>query len=206
MRRALGAAALLAVSVAVGAWLFAPRVPAGGPAPATSATSGKDEVANRERPRTRESTTGKVPPASHEAAPADSPTPVAPVGAGTDAKQLREEADRLIAERRIPEAIDALRKATAADPSARNHGDLGRLLAGVMALDEALVHLRKAAELDSGNADRWIELANAYYRKVDLGKAWEAERRAKQAEPGLVLGRDASGMRVRGSDSPRPNP
>jgi tetratricopeptide (TPR) repeat protein len=123
-----------------------------------------------------------------------------------DAIKLREQADRLLAEGRIPDAIDALREATKADPSARNHGDLGRLLASVLAQDEALIHLSKAAELDPDNADRWIELANAYYRSVDPGKAWAAEKRAKLADPGLVLGFDASGKRVRQGDSPAGKP
>lgn len=144
------------------------------------------------------------------APPAGSPgdgLPAAGPAAGTepasaaDAVRLREEADRLIAEGRAPEGIDALRKATEADPSARNHGDLGALLQRLTAFDEATRHLQRAAELDPTNADRWIALANAWYLAVNPGEAWKAERRAREAEPGLQLGRDASGLRVRKGDS-----
>jgi len=119
--------------------------------------------------------------------------------APTDGAALREEADRLIREGEVREGLDVFREAVEADPSAKNHGDLGEILYRLSALDEAGVHLRAAAELDPGNADRWIALANLYYRKVDLGEAWKAEKRAREAEPGLELGRDADGMRVRKS-------
>ncbi|MFN2375526.1 MAG: hypothetical protein ABR538_03255 [Candidatus Binatia bacterium] len=118
-----------------------------------------------------------------------------------DAVRLREEADRLLAEGRVPDGIEALRKATEADPSARNHGDLGALLQRLTAFDEAARHLQRAAELDPTSADRWIALANVYYQAVNPGEAWKAERRAREAEPGLQLGRDASGMRIRKGDS-----
>jgi hypothetical protein len=78
------------------------------------------------------------------------------------------------------------------------------LLYRLTALDEAAIHLRAAAELDPMNADRWIALANLYYRKVDLGEAWKAEKRAREAEPGLELARDENGMRIRkGDKAPR---
>jgi len=133
----------------------------------------------------------------------DTPRPPEPVSSAhrdlpkVDAEALREEADRLIHEGRVRRGLDVFRKAVEADPSAKNHGDLGELLYKLTALDEAAVHLRAAAELDPGNADRWIALANLYYRKVDLGEAWKAEARAREAEPGLQLGRDSQGLRVR---------
>jgi tetratricopeptide (TPR) repeat protein len=133
------------------------------------------------------------------AAPA--PPPVKARETGADGKALRAEADRLLAEGNVVPGIQKLREATEADPTPRNHGDLGDLLARLTAFDEALVHLRQAAELDPGNADRWIALANAYYRAVNPGEAWKAEKRAKEAEPGLVLGRDEFGRRVRQGDS-----
>jgi tetratricopeptide (TPR) repeat protein len=103
------------------------------------------------------------------------------------------------------EGIEVFREAVRAAPTAENHGDLGRLLYRLTALDEAAIHLRAAAELEPTNADRWIALANLYYRKVNPGEAWKAEERARQAEPGLELGRDAHGMRVRKRDlAPRP--
>lgn len=125
------------------------------------------------------------------------PPLAAPPAVPADGAALRAEADRLIAERKIVEAIDVFRKAVEAAPTATNHGDLGGLLARLTAFDEAALHLRAAAELDPGNADRWIALANVYYRKVNPGEAWKAEKRAREAEPGLELGRDNEGMRVR---------
>jgi tetratricopeptide (TPR) repeat protein len=124
--------------------------------------------------------------------------------AAPDGAALRSEADRLIAAGKIAEGLDALRKAVDADPTAKNHGDLGALLYRLTAFDESAIHLRAAAELDPTNADRWVALANVYYRKVNPGEAWKAEARARQAEPGLELGRDADGMRVRkGETVPR---
>lgn len=166
-------------------------------------------------------------PQSGDAAPraADAPAPAEPIVPPTappdraetrtaepppavpaDGAALREEADRLIAAGKVMEGIKVFRKAVEADPTAKNHGDLGGLLYRLTAFDEAAIHLRAAAELDPGNADRWIALANAYYRKIDPGEAWKAEKRARQADPGLELGRDNEGMRVRKGGSAPSNP
>jgi tetratricopeptide (TPR) repeat protein len=131
-----------------------------------------------------------------EARVSRTPVPRSPAAA-VDGATLRAEADRLIAEGRVVEGIDVFRRAVEAAPTAKNHGDLGSLLYRLTAFDEATLHLRAAAELDPGNADRWIALANVYYRRVNPGAAWEAEKRAREAEPGLELARDAEGMRVR---------
>ncbi len=141
-----------------------------------------------------------VPPAAPAAPASRVPAPVATRTAAAppvDGAALRDEARRLIAHGKIVEGIEVFRKAVEAAPTAEHHGELGGLLYRLTAFDEAVLHLRAAAELEPGNADRWIALANAYYRKVDPGEAWKAEKRARDAEPGLVLGRDASGMRVR---------
>ena len=111
-----------------------------------------------------------------------------------------------VAEGKVTERIEVFRKVVAVDPTAKNHGDLGALLYRLTAFDEAAIHLRAAAELEPGNADRWIALANVYYRKVDPGEAWKAEKRARQAEPGLELGRDGEGMRVRKGGTAPQNP
>jgi tetratricopeptide (TPR) repeat protein len=118
--------------------------------------------------------------------------------------KLRAESDRLMAAGDVRGALDFLRRATEADPTAKNYGDLGRLLMRLTAFDEAAINLRRAAALEPDSADRWIDLANVYYRKIELGEAWKAERKAREVEPGLILGRDADGMRVRKSDSAAP--
>jgi len=120
------------------------------------------------------------------------------------AAALRQEADQLIRDGKVLEGVEVFRRAVEAEPTAQNHGDLGSLLYRLTAFDEAAIHLRAAAELDPTNADRWIALANVYYRKVDPGEAWKAEKRAREAEPGLELARDGSGMRIRkGDKAPR---
>ena len=209
--------ALFAASLAAGAWLF--RAPAPEPiSPDATCTNDAscdagialDAVAPepavepstvaRQTPPPAETPTARSEPepAAPSASPPRAQPPHAAAGAG-DA--LRAEADRLFAAGRPLEGIEKMREATEVDPSAKNHGDLGDLLQRLTAIDDALVHLRQAAELDPGNADRWIALANAYYQAVNPGEAWNAEKRAKEAEPGLVLGRDKNGRRVRQGDS-----
>jgi hypothetical protein len=147
-----------------------------------------------------------VPPTAPPPDRAETGTPQPSPAVTADGAALREEADRLIAEGKVMEGIKVFRKAVEADPTAKNHGDLGGLLYRLTAFDEAAIHLRAAAELDAGNADRWIALANVYYRKIDPGEAWKAEKRARQAEPGLELGRDNEGMRVRKGEAAARNP
>ena len=87
-----------------------------------------------------------VPPLARAETPAAEPSP----GGSADGVVRREDADRLLAEGKTMEGIIALRKVVEADPSAKNHGDLGNLLYRLTAFDEAAVHLRAAAELDPG--------------------------------------------------------
>jgi hypothetical protein len=214
MNRNAAFVGLFVAALAAGVWLFRPALPtptgtgaaceqdeicsaasgtASTPEPAAETATAPDPVVTREPPA--EAATPSSPP------PAPPPPPAKPSAPAADGKALRAQADRLLAEGKVVPGIEKLREATAADPSPKNHGDLGDLLARLTAFDEALVHLRQAAELDPGNADRWIALANAYYRAVNPGEAWKAEKRAKEAEPGLVLGRDKNGRRVRQGDS-----
>ena len=195
MNRRVPLLLVLALSAAAGAWLFA--------APTAPVPVRVAETASCEGGSTCDA--GIVPTTQPPVAPPAPPPPPKPAATPAadpdEGRRLREESDRDLAEGRYLEALDSLRKATELDPTARNHGDLGLLLERMTAIDEALIHLRRAADLDPGNADRWIDLANAYYRKVEPGEAWKAEARAREAEPGLVLGRDAGGFRIRKSDS-----
>lgn len=226
MRQAAALLGLLVVSMAAGLWMFSGAGRVGDAPPAVVAANAPEAC---DEPDTCSAglavapTTGGV-AAAPQPPDAAAPDPVVPstpsppsalpapsqpstsTAPAMDAQRLREDADRFLAAGRVSEGVAALRRATELDPSARNHGDLGRLLEKLTTIDEALIHLRKAADLEPGNADRWIDLANAYYRKVDPGEAWKAERRARQAEPGLVLGRDAGGRTVRKSDSPAAKP
>ncbi|MCC6765517.1 MAG: tetratricopeptide repeat protein [Deltaproteobacteria bacterium] len=185
MRRVLVATALLGLVVGIEFWRR-PRERAAPARPApTAAASPTTAVAPAASPN--------APPAARATPPPRGSAPPAPTAGAV----RREDADRLLAEGKVMEAVEAFREVVAAEPTARNHGDFGGLLYRLTAFDEAAIHLRAAAELDPGNADRWIALANVYYRKVNPGEAWKAERRAREAEPGLELGRDADGMRVR---------
>jgi hypothetical protein len=185
MRRGVVAALLLAI-VAAAAWLGRAR---------RSPVEDRSRATAPPGPEHVDAPPPVVPPAvphpraSEPAAAASAPPAPSPA--------TRADVDRLLAEGKIMEAVEAFRVVVAAEPTAQNHGDFGGLLYRLTAFDEAALHLRAAAELDPGNADRWIALANVYYRKVNPGEAWKAEKRARAAEPGLELGRDAEGMRIR---------
>jgi tetratricopeptide (TPR) repeat protein len=188
-RRRLVSIGLLGATVGI-ALLLAPARKIDSPIPEPAAVPPTGPAPMQEKP-----------PAIQPTEPAKPAEPSAADGAA-----LRDEADRLIAEGKVMEGLEVFRRAVEAEPTARNHGELGALLYRLTAFDEAARHLRAAAELDPMNADRWIALANVYYRNVDLGEAWKAEKRAREAEPGLELGRDASGMRIRKGDKARGEP
>ena len=76
----------------------------------------------------------------------------------------------------------------------------------IAAIIKSSVAFGIAALIATIAAGVFIILANVYYRKVDPGAAWKAEKRARAAEPGLELGRDAAGMRVRKGDTVPRNP
>ena len=142
-------------------------------------------------------------PSPGEAAPspgAEIPPPgEAALPRGAD--ELRDEAHRLLGEGNVAAGLEALKKAVELDPSARNQGELGDLFVRLTAIDTGIRYLRAAAQLEPANADRWIALANAYYLEPNPGEAWKAERKAREVEPGLQLGRDAHGLRIRRGDS-----
>ena len=96
--------------------------------------------------------------------------------------------------------FDAYRRAVEYAPSAETHGLLGDLYLRSAATGEAGFHLRRAADLDPNNADRWLALANVYVLTTDLGAAWKAIERAKQVEPGIVIERDNNNFVVRGHE------
>lgn len=198
MRKPL-ALLLLAASVAAGFLVMRPAPPSG-KAPADCETAQSCGIADLPLDEVPPVPVEPAPAAAETSLPEDQPVVV------VDPARLREEADRLIAEGRVPEGLDKMRQATWANPTAKNHGDLGSILMRLTAVDEALVHLRQSAELDPKNPDRWVELANGYYRKVDPGAAWKAEKRAREAQPGLKLKRGPGGLWLLPSDSSAANP
>ena len=94
--------------------------------------------------------------------------------------------------------FEAYRLAVEYSPTAETHGLVGDLYLRAAATSEAAFHLRRAADLDPANADRWLALANVYILKTDLGAAWKAIDRAKQVEPGIIVQRDHNNFVVRG--------
>ena len=146
--------------------------------------------------------------------PGDSPDPSANTAStASDAKpiassaELRETSKQYWAQGDIASSLEALRLAVATEPNDPiNQGELGAMLVQLTAFDDGLVHLRRAADLDPNNADRWIALANGYYRKVEPGSAWAAEKRAREVESGLVLGWGTDGLRIRVGGAPIAQP
>jgi cytochrome c-type biogenesis protein CcmH/NrfG len=92
----------------------------------------------------------------------------------------------------------AYRRAVEFNPNAETHGLIGDLYLRAAVPSEAAFHLRRAADLDPNNADRWLALANVYILQTDLGAAWKAIERAKQTEPDLIIDRDKNNFAVRG--------
>lgn len=90
-----------------------------------------------------------------------------------------------------------LRRAVAGEPGGETHAALGGLYLELGAAGAAEPNLRAAAEADPGNADRWIALANALALKPDPMAAAGALDRARAADPGLRVTRDAGGLLVR---------
>jgi len=213
---------LLVASVAAGLWLFA-REPhtttapapcassataeegACGAVPAGEATQGDDEATDPAEESSRAEAPESQPDSADE--PEAEPTPPPVAEAPPSAEEIvawREEAWHLLKSGDLRGGIDLLERAVEADPTPQHHGELGRILRDATAIEQALYHLSRAAELDPGNADRWIELANAWYRKPDPGKAWAAERRAREAEPDLRLRRGPDGLWQREGDTATP--
>jgi tetratricopeptide (TPR) repeat protein len=98
----------------------------------------------------------------------------------------------------LEKGFEAYRRAADYDPSAETHGLVGDLYLRMAVRSEAEFHLHRAADLEPENPDRWLALANAYFLKSDLGAAWKAIDRAKQADPTIDIERDANNFVVRG--------
>lgn len=203
MKKPLGLLLLLAASVAAGFLLLRPEPKAD--APVTGCAAGEScDIPEPSEP-SPSATVPPEPPLSPAATGAPPPPAEGPVLV-VDSIGLRKESDRLIAEGRVMEGVEALRQATYANPTAKNHGDLGSLLERLTAFDEALRHLKAAAELEPNNPDRWVDVANAAYRAIEPGEAWAAERRAREAQPGLRLQRGPGGLWLHAGDSGPRNP
>ena len=126
-----------------------------------------------------------------------------PVATRTDAAELAlsllEQGRAALNDGDMKSGFEAYRRAVDYYPSADTHGALGGLYLRAAATSSAIFHLRRAADLDTNNADRWLLLANAYFLKPDLGAAWKAIARAQAVEPGITIARDANSFVIRGN-------
>lgn len=113
------------------------------------------------------------------------------------ASSLVEQGRAALAMGDLEKGFEAYRRAADYDPSAETHGLVGDLYLRMAVRSEAEFHLRRAADLDPENPDRWLALANAYFLKSDLGAAWKAIDRAKQADPTITIERDENNFVVR---------
>jgi tetratricopeptide (TPR) repeat protein len=114
------------------------------------------------------------------------------------AREFIERGKAALADGDFQAGFDSYRRALEYAPTAETYGLVGDLYLRAAAAGEAAFHLRRAAELDPNNADRWLALANAYILQTDLGAAWKAIDRAKEIEPELIVERDRNNFVVRG--------
>jgi tetratricopeptide (TPR) repeat protein len=143
-------------------------------------------------------------PAAASVAPRLVPgTPPAPLAAIPD-PALRAQAATLAiraadarAQGDLRAVLDLLQAAVERAPAVETHAALGAFYLELGAAAAAEPHLQTAVEGDPGNADRWIALANALALKPDPMAAAAALERARGAEPGLRVTRDADGRLVR---------
>lgn len=121
-----------------------------------------------------------------------------PIDVDALARELIERGRAALADGDFRAGFDAYHRALEYTPTAETHGLVGELYLRAVATTEAAFHLRRAADLDPNNADRWLALANVYILKTDLGAAWKAIARAREVEPGINVERDENNFVVRG--------
>ena len=124
--------------------------------------------------------------------------PARPVDVEGLARELIERGRAALADGDFQAGFEAYRRAVEYTATAETHGLLGDLYLRAASTSEAAFHLRRAADLDPNNADRWLALANVYVLRTDLGAAWKAVERAKAVEPGITVERDRNNFVVRG--------
>ncbi|HEY8517229.1 MAG TPA: hypothetical protein VIS07_17100 [Candidatus Binatia bacterium] len=103
-----------------------------------------------------------------------------------DAREARRRGD-------LRRQLALLQEAVELAPSVETHAALGTLYLELGASRRAEANLRAAAEGDPANADLWIALANALALRPDPFGAAEMLERARAAEPGITITRDAGG-------------
>ena len=96
-----------------------------------------------------------------------------------------------LAQGRLDLAEVALRRCLALGESGQARNDLAWLLGEANQLDEALVHARRAVELQPGDANAWETLADIYLKRGEWAEGWVAIEKAmalaEDRSPGILL-------------------
>ncbi len=94
-------------------------------------------------------------------------------------------------------ALELFRAAVADKPGvAKPYTNYGRLLTQMVALQEALPHLERAAELAPDDPQVWLDLQTLYERAILLERAFYARKKAEELAPGWRIVRDERGFWV----------
>lgn len=146
---------------------------------------------------------------AEDPAPASRPVEPPVTDAAVSAADTSADAAALLADARearrrgdLRTQLALLEAAVELAPGVETHAALGTLYLELGAARRAEKQLRAAAEGDPGNADLWIALANALALEPDPFAAADALARARAAEPGARITRDASGRLVREPSPP----
>ncbi len=94
-------------------------------------------------------------------------------------------------------ALELFRAAVADQPGvAKPYTNYGRLLTQMVALQEALPLLERAAELAPDDPQVWLDLQTLYERAILLERAFYARKKAEELVPGWRIVRDERGFWV----------
>jgi tetratricopeptide (TPR) repeat protein len=104
------------------------------------------------------------------------------------AKVLVNLADALHHQRDFPRSADVCRRALALRPAfAAAHNHLGKALAGMGRMDEALAEYQRTLEIDPKDADARNNIGNLHHAEGELDQAIECYRHVLAAHPGHAL-------------------
>ena len=97
----------------------------------------------------------------------------------------------------IESAVEFFQAAIKADPNdPQSRLNYGRLLVLMTARDEAWPHLEKAAQLDPGNPQVWVDLMSLYDQSQLFERLNYARERAEDLAGGRAIVRDQTGLWV----------
>lgn len=118
------------------------------------------------------------------------------------ARELLLQGRDAVAERDWLGAAESFRAAIEFDSNADTEGALGGLYLRLAVGTYAYKHLKRAAEMDPDNPDRWIALANAYRLRQEPMTALKHLRTARGLDPALSIEKDENGFAYRADYGP----